>query len=93
MDARTAFVAQSNRLQLTVAAFAIIVFATALIYPRVMIFEWIVGLPLLGYQMWQLRCWNCHERLIANGGSQIEYRRRGLLWEPCRHKKCGAPLH
>ena len=47
MDARTAFVAQSRRLQLTVAAFAMIVFATALIYPRAMIFEWIVGLPLL----------------------------------------------
>lgn len=53
---------------------------------------WAVGLPVTFYLIWQMRYWNCNQRLVTSN-FEIEWKRDGL-WgcKPCLHKKCGASL-
>jgi len=93
MDGRTDFMRRWRRTQLTAAIFASCVFLAALFEPKLLIPIWVIGLPVVGFLMWQLRCWQCRERLLANGGSEIAWRKDGFWnWKPCLHKRCGAPL-
>jgi hypothetical protein len=87
------FVRDWRRQQIMIVTMMIALLAAAVVYPIAMIAIWAVGLPVIGYRMWQLRCWNCHRRLLADGGAEIEWKKKGWFnWVPARHKACGALL-
>lgn len=70
---KAAFIRHFKRLQIFVTVFAVVVFATASAAPRWMWLEWAIFMPVWFTFLWRFRCWNCHERLIKNGGANLEW--------------------
>lgn len=94
MAAKTAFVRHSKRLRLTLAVAVFFLFIVTPFHPDVAFIGWTAFVLLFMIPLVRLRCWNCDERLLKDGGSHIEYCRTGLVtWDMCRHKTCGAELH
>ena len=94
MGDKEAFLRRSKRLRWVLAAFVSVYLFTLFIEPDLVLMEWAIFLPFWGCSVSKLRCWSCGDRLLKNGGSEIEYCRVGLLnWDMCRHKTCGATLH
>lgn len=93
MDGRSEFSQHWKRIQIATTVFMVSVLLGAIFKPSLLLLVWTIGLPIVGFLMWRLRCWRCHERLLRQGGSEIAWRRDGLWnWKPCQHKRCGAPL-
>lgn len=88
------FVRRSKRLRIAFTGAALLMFVLTPFYPRETFIGWIVFVLLSLIPLARLRCWNCGERLLKDGGSHIEYCRTGVVtWDMCRHKTCGAELH
>jgi Flp pilus assembly protein TadB len=93
MDGKEELKRHWKRLQAFMLCFTVGVVLAAVVYPPSLFPIWVVGLPIAAFLMWRLRCWNCNRRLLANGGTEIEWTKAGLAgWRPCRHKTCGATL-
>lgn len=74
-------------------AFMVALFATATLRPSATLFLWVIFLPIWTASLWRLRCWNCGDRLLRDGGSHLELYKIGIVrWDICRHKTCGAEL-
>ena len=94
MEPKTSFIRHAKRLRLFMYTFVVAMFAAAALRPSALLFLWIVFLPVWMQLIWRLRCWNCGERLLRNGGAHLEMCKTGVLrWNMCRHKTCGAELH
>ena len=75
-------------------AFMIVACATPLLHPALQLLLWITFFPICALVLWRLRCWNCGDRLLRDGGAHLEMCKTGVLrWDMCRHKTCGADLH
>lgn len=93
MDAKASFVRHARSLRWLMIAFMIVLFVAAALRPSVMLFLWGSFLPIWAALLWRLRCWNCGDRLLRDGGSHLEMCRTGVVrWDMCRHKTCGADL-
>lgn len=93
MTDKAAFVQHWKRLQLLMGAFAVLNLATIFLNRAFLPVIWIVFLPVWMVLLWRLRCWNCGQRLMKDGGAHIEWRgHRFSKWKLARHKTCGADL-
>ena len=93
MDDKIAFVRHSKRLRLIIFVAGLIMLCTMPFYPRAGFAGWTVFVIMFMIPLARLRCWNCGERLLKDGGSHIEYCKTGILtWDICHHKTCGAEL-
>jgi hypothetical protein len=88
MTDRTEFVRYWKRMQKFFGAVMIATVAAFFLYPQAMPWLWAAILPVWLVLMLRLRCWNCGERLLKDGGSHIEWKGYRLV----RHKSCGAEL-
>lgn len=94
MVEKSTFVRRSKRLRLIFMVAALLMFALTPFYLRETFIGWVLFVLLSMIPLARLRCWNCSERLLKDGGSHIEYCRTGIVtWDMCRHKTCGAKLH
>ena len=93
MTDKASFVRQAKRLRWMIIGFVSVLFISTFVYPPAMIIAY-AALPVLLMVLLRLRCWNCGEQLMKNGGVHIEMCRTSRFkMEMCRHKTCGASLH
>jgi len=59
MTDKISFVRRWKYMRLFVAVFTVIMLGTAAIYPRGILLEWVVFLPIWSVMLWRWRCWNC----------------------------------
>ena len=88
MSNRVEFVLHWKRLQKFFAAVMIATFAAFFLYREALPWLWATFLPVWMILMLRLRCWNCGERLLKDGGGHIDWNGYRLK----RHKSCGAEL-
>jgi hypothetical protein len=90
---KQAFIRRTTMLRRMILAGVIVFLSISFFDQRLAFIGWLLFVACGAAILWRLRCWNCGERLLKDGGAHLGMCKTGFAsWRMCRHKTCGADL-